>query len=420
MYAEIILNNNAKALNKIFDYEIPQELEENIHVGSRVFVPFGRSKTLEDGFVLGIKETSEYANKQISSCEGDFMSKERIELAKLMSQKYFCNISECIKLMLPPGTASKELDNRIKEKTGNFVYLAKEQDEMEVLIAEKVIKSEKHIRILRFLYENSGIYITDLITLTDSSHAILKTLEKHGYIEFRQERMARNPFINKNIKRDKAKVLTEEQQICFNGIKYSIEHQEFSNNLIYGITGSGKTEIYLRLIEEVVSKGRTAIVLVPEISLTPQMVDRFLARFGEEKIAVLHSKLSNGERFDEWSKIESRDAKIVIGARSAIFAPVQNLGIIIIDEEHDMSYKSDKTPMYHAKDLAKYLASQNHCPLVLGSATPDVTTFYQIQKEEKENHLYILRNRANKASLPEVEIIDLRQELASRQSINAK
>lgn len=182
----------------------------------------------------------------------------------------------------------------------------------------------------------------------------------------------------------------------------------------------GKTEIYLRLIEEVIKKEKSAIVLVPEISLTPQMVDRFLARFGEEKIAVLHSKLSNGERFDEWSKIELGKAKIVIGARSAIFAPVKNLGIIIIDEEHDMSYKSDKTPMYNAKDLAKYIANKNCCPLVLGSATPDVSTFYQMQNGEKDGHIYILRNRANNASLPEVEIVDLREELAARKSFYDK
>ena len=176
----------------------------------------------------------------------------------------------------------------------------------------------------------------------------------------------------------------------------------------------GKTEIYLRLINEVIKNKKSAIILVPEISLTPQMVDRFLARFGEEKVAILHSKLSNGERFDEWSKIEKGKANIVIGARSAIFAPVKNLGIIKIDEEHDMSYKSDKTPMYNAKDLAKYLASINNCPLVLGSATPDIATFYNIKNGDKNSHLYVLKNRANSASLPDVEIIDLRQELASR------
>ena len=163
MFAEIILNNNARALNKIFDYEIPQELESKIHIGSRVFVPFGKSKSYEDGFVIGLKDFSEYANKPIASCQTkDFMSSDKLELAKLMANKYFCNISECIKLMLPPGTSSKELENRIKEKTGNFIYLTKTKDEIENLIEEKIIKSQNHIKVLRFLYENSGIYSTEL------------------------------------------------------------------------------------------------------------------------------------------------------------------------------------------------------------------------------------------------------------------
>mgnify|MGYP005769685265 CR=1 FL=1 len=172
----------------------------------------------------------------------------------------------------------------------------------------------------------------------------------------------------------------------------------------------GKTEIYLRLIEEVLKKGKSAIVLVPEISLTPQMVDRFLARFGEN-IAVLHSKLSIGERYDEWNRILKDEAKIVIGARSAIFAPVKKIGIIIIDEEHDMSYKSDMTPRYNAKDLAKYIAKSNNCPLVLGSATPDIVTFWE-SEQEKINR-FTLRKRAGEAKLPEIEMVDLRQELAN-------
>lgn len=151
---------------------------------------------------------------------------------------------------------------------------------------------------------------------------------------------------------------------------------------------------------------------MPEISLTPQMVERFMARFGE-KIAVLHSKLSIGERYDQWKKIEKNEVKIVIGARSAIFAPVKNLGIIIIDEEHDMSYKSEMAPRYQAKELANYIAKQNHCPLVLGSATPSMETFYEA-KEGKNCQLYTLTERANKANLPEVEVVDLRQELAAR------
>ena len=343
MFAEVILNNNAKALNKIFDYIVPNEQIEKAHIGARVFVPFGRSKTLEDGFIIGLKETSEFANKEIGKIlDEDYISEKNIKLAKLMSRKYFCNISECIKLMLAPGTGSKELNNRVTDKTGNFVYLAKDSEEIQDLMDEGKIKSEKHIRVLKFLMENDGIYAVELEVLADVSHSILKTLEKNGYIEIIPNVIRRNPFINKDIKRDEPKKLTEEQQVCFDGIVKDINENKFSCNLIYGVTGSGKTEIYLRLIDRVLELRKTAIVLVPEISLTPQMVDRFLARFGE-CIAVLHSKLSVGERYDEWQKILEGNAKIVIGARSAIFAPVKDLGIIIIDEEHDMSYKSDMT-----------------------------------------------------------------------------
>lgn len=174
----------------------------------------------------------------------------------------------------------------------------------------------------------------------------------------------------------------------------------------------GKTEVYLQLIEKVIKQERTAIVLVPEISLTPQMLDRFISRFGKEKIAVLHSKLSIGEKYDEWNRIKNGEAKIVIGARSAIFSPIQNLGIIIIDEEHDSSYKSEANPKYDAKQVAKYIAKQNNCPLLLGSATPDINTYYNAVTTKKIE-LLKLTKRANNSSLPDVTIIDLKQELAN-------
>ena len=393
MIAEIIINSNARALNRIFDYIVPKDMEKDIKVGARVFVPFGNGKKIEDGFIINLKEASEFANKEIAKLEvSESLTENNITLAKLMSRKYFCNISDCIKLMLPPGTGGKELSNRMKEKTGNFIFLKKEIDE------------------INFLIEN-GIYISDLEVLTDVNRTIFKTLEKNGYIEIVEKQIERNPFVHKNIEKDKAKVLTEEQSKCFEEINDSIQNNKFSKNLIYGITGSGKTEIYLRLIQEVLNKEKSAIVLVPEISLTPQMVDRFLARFGDT-VAVLHSKLSIGERFDEWQKISSGEKKIVIGARSAIFAPIENLGIIIIDEEHDMSYKSDTTPRYNAKDLAKYIAEKNNCPLVLGSATPEITTMYNAK--ENEINLYTLTKRANNSKLPKVQIIDLRNELANR------
>lgn len=416
MIAEIIINSNVKNLNRTFDYIIPVEFEEKIAIGSRTLVPFGNKKELEEGFVVGIKETSEYMSKlkEIAKVEEKvYLSKEKIELAKWMAHKYFCNISDCIKLMLPPGTTTKVLSNRINDKMQNFVYLAKDVDEIEQDIESKKIKSDKQIRALKFLMENSNneILSTDLQMFADVTNAVLKTLEKNGYIEIIEKEVERNPFIHKVVQQRKNLTLTEEQKEAFEKINASLQFDEYEEFLLFGVTGSGKTEIYIQLIEEALKLGKDSIMLVPEISLTPQTVDRFLSRFGEEKIAVLHSKLSVGERYDQWKKIERGDAKIVIGARSAIFAPVQNLGLIIIDEEHDESYKSEMSPRYNAKELANYLGEKNNVPVVLGSATPDMGTYYKAINEKTE--LIELTKRANNASLPEVEIVDLRNELAT-------
>ena len=405
MVAEVIINSIAKDLNRNFDYIIPETLASDIKIGARVFVPFGKTK-IEEGYVINIKESSEFANKEIIKVEDTILTEENINLAKLMARRYFCNISDCIKLMLPPGSASKNIGNRVKNKTGNFVYLKRDIDEIEFLIETEKIKSEKHIKVLRFLEENDGIFILDLEAILEVSRSIINTLEKNGHIEILEEKIQRNPFANRKIVPDKALKLTDEQQNAYD----KIENSKFNEFLIYGVTGSGKTEIYLQLIENVLKKGKTAIVLVPEISLTPQMVDRFSNRFGNV-IAVLHSKLSVGERYDEWQKIRNGDAKIVIGARSAIFAPVQNLGIIIIDEEHDSSYKSDMPPKFNAKDIAKYMAKNKDIPLVLGTATPDVNTFYKAKQGKIE--LIKLTKRANNSTLPQIEIVDLRQELAN-------
>ena len=234
MVAEVIINSIAKELNRSFDYIIPENLISEIRIGSRVFVPFGRQKK-EEGFVINIKETSEFANKEIIRVEDNLLNEENINLAKLMARRYFCNISDCIKLMLPPGAGSKNFEGRVKDKTANFVYLKKDIDEIEFLITEK-LKSEKQIRILKFLEENEGIYITDLEMITDTSHAIIKTLEKNGYIEIVEQKVERNPFKDRNIKRDKKLKLTEEQQEAFDRIKES----KFNEFLIYGVTGSRK------------------------------------------------------------------------------------------------------------------------------------------------------------------------------------
>lgn len=411
MIAEIIIDSNVKTLNKTFDYNIPKEMESNISIGSRVLIPFGKSKRLEEGFVINIKESTEYEVKDIAKIEVQSLTTEKILLSKWMAKKYFSNVSECMNLMLKPGTTTKNFANRAKDKTAIFVSLALEKEKVQEYINNNKIKSEKQKRILNYLIENEKIIQPELIERTETSRAIIKTLEKNGLLKLQEEKVIRNPLKNKNIKQTSKLKFTEEQEIAYTKVANTIEKNIYKEYLLYGVTGSGKTEIYLQLIEKVINEGKSAIMLVPEISLTPQMINRFIERFGKDIIAVLHSKLSVGERHDSWERIENGDARIVIGARSAIFAPVCNLGIIIIDEEHDSSYKSEMPPRYNAKEVATRIAKYNNIPLLLGSATPDIVTFYKAQNEDIE--LLKLSKRANNSSLPNVQVVDLKQELAN-------
>ena len=416
MVAEVIINRGAKKLNRTFDYNIPKEIEELILVGSKVLVPFGNGGKLEEAFVIKIKEKSEYEVKDIAKI-GESLSDKQIELARWMARRYFCNVSDCIKLMLTPGTRTKNKEKRMQDKKVNVVYLKKSIEEIELDIETKKVKSEKHKKILNFLKENKSATITEIMSFTDCSRSIVNTLIKNGYLEIKEQKVERNPLLYKEYKKSNKLQLTEQQSQALKKVEYVIDNQEYKQFLLYGVTGSGKTEIYLQLIDKVLKIGKNAIVLVPEISLTPQMLDRFISRFGKEEIAVLHSKLSIGERYDEWTRIKEGKAKIVIGARSAIFAPIENIGVIIIDEEHDSSYKSETNPRYNAKEIAMIIARENRVPLVLGSATPDITTFYNTKRKdengENKTNLLQLTKRANNSALPKVEIIDLKQELAN-------
>lgn len=411
MVAEVIINSKAKQLNRTFDYNIPKEMENIILVGSKVLVPFGRFKKLEEAHVVKIKEKSEYEIKDIAKVENG-LTNNQIELANWMAKRYFCNVSDCIRLMQTPGTNAKDINKRIQDKKINVVYLKKNFEEINFEIETKKIKSEKQIKILNFVKDNEGCTIPDIEMFTDCSRAIVNTLIKNEYLEIVEQKVERNPLETKNIENTSNLKLTKEQQKAFDKVSTSIDYNEYEEFLLYGVTGSGKTEVYLQLIDKVIKKEKSAIVLVPEISLTPQMLDRFISRFGKEQIAVLHSKLSIGERHDEWERIKENKAKIVIGARSAIFAPVKDLGIIIIDEEHDSSYKSEASPKYDAKEVAKKIARQANVPLVLGSATPDLKTYYNT-KETQKITLLELTKRANNSNLPKVEIVDLKQELAN-------
>ena len=410
MIAEIVINRSAKKLNRTFDYEIPKELEELIMIGSTVLVPFGKASTLEEGYVVGIKEDTAYEVKEIVRIKHNLTEKQ-IELAKWMAKRYFCNVSDCIKQMLTPGTKSRKTSNNIQDKLINVVYLKKDIEEIQFDIEIGKISSEKQKKILQFLKENEGVTIPEIEMFTGGTRAIVKTLEKNGYVEIIEKKLERNPIANKNVAKTENLKLTEEQQIAFDEVLGAMHNRKYEQFLLYGVTGSGKTEAYLQLIGQALTQNKTAIVLVPEISLTPQMIDRFIARFNKDEIAVLHSKLSIGERYDEWNKIKIGKAKIIIGARSAIFAPTENIGIIIIDEEHDSSYKSEAVPKYDAKEIAKKIAKENNCPLVLGSATPDLVTYYKATQGKIT--LLKLTRRANNSKLPEVKVVDLKMELAN-------
>lgn len=241
MVVEVIINSAVKNLNKTFDYHVPAELVGTIKLGDRVLLPFGNGKNLEEGFVVGFKETSDYKIKDIASIQEGFkISEENIELAKWIAKRYFCNISDAIKMMLPPGTSTKVLQNRVKEKNLNFVYLKKDIDEIEMLIGEKKIKSDKHIRVLRFLSENDGVLTTDLEAFCDVSRAIINTLEKNEYVEIVEKQVERNPFLHKVVKQDSNLKLTGEQQNAYTQITNCINKKEFEEFLIYGVTGSRK------------------------------------------------------------------------------------------------------------------------------------------------------------------------------------
>ena len=406
MIAEVIIDSRAKKLNKKFDYKIPENLEDIVTVGSRVLVPFANFKTLEEGYIIKIKESTEYEVKEIAGLDEN-LSTEQIELARWMARKYFCNVSECIKLMLTPGTRNKEIQKRTTDKKLNFVYLNMKKEE----ICVQELRGEKQKKALNFIMKNEGFTISEIMNFAEVSRDTINSLVKNGYIKIEKQKIDRNPLALKKVNINKKLQLTDEQEKAFMKISKSIEKNIFEQFLLYGVTGSGKTEIYMQLIEKILNSGKTAIMLVPEISLTPQMIDRFIGRFGKETLAVLHSRLSIGERHDEWVRIKTGKAKIVIGARSAIFAPLENIGIIIIDEEHDSSYKSETNPRYNAKEIAEEISKKNKNVLLLGSATPDINTFYKAKN--KEIKLLKLTKRANDSKLPDVEIVDLKTELAS-------
>lgn len=419
MIAKVLINTTVKSLNKVYDYNIPESLLPLVEIGKRVEVSFGRGKDTTEGIIVKIEKEiikkegkKEYKLKDIISVldEISYIDERRLKLAKYISHIYFCNVYDALKLMLPPGTNSKNASKVLNSKYDTKIELAKTNEEILQDIESGKIKSAKQIRVLSFLMENTFVVINDIIDGLNISRAILKTLEKNGYILLVKFEIEPDLLSDCNVKLSEKKEPTLEQAEAIKKISYHVYEEEYKSCLLFGVTGSGKTEVYLQVLEKVLNQGRKAIVLVPEISLTYQTVNRFVSRFGNN-VAVLHSKMTVSKRKEEYKRIKEGKVDIVIGARSAIFAPIDNLGIVIIDEEHDQSYYSQSTPKYSTKEVAAYLCKENNAVLLLGSATPEISSYYQASVGKTE--LVELKNRPGNAVLPQVELVDLKEDRLS-------
>ena len=384
-------------IDKTFSYKIPSNLKSNVKIGIRCLVPFGTRKL--EGFIVEIKENIEatYELKEIIELidENPILNDELLDLGKYIKKKTLCTLTSAYQTMLPSALKAK---NNLKVNKKTILYIRK--------IKDYQTDNEKE-NILLELLNNSDISLKEANEI--STYTVNKLIKK-GIIEKYEKEVYRLNEVG--IIEENKRILTEEQNNTINKINLNI----FKPYLIHGVTGSGKTEVYMQLISKVLNNKKQALVLVPEISLTPQFVENFKKRFGS-KIAVLHSHLSNGEKYDEWRKIERKEADIVIGARSAVFAPLTNIGIIIIDEEHSNTYKQENNPRYNAIDIALYRAKTYNCPVILGSATPSVESYTRAKIGNYE--LLEMKNRVNK-NMPKVTLVDMKEEIRNKNLIFSK
>ena len=400
MYADVLVELRAKKIDNTFTYLIPSNLKDKVKVGIRVLVPFGR-QTLE-GFVLNIenKKDIDYELKEITDVVDiePVINQEMLELGKYISKKTLCNLINAYQTMLPAALKAHK-DFKVNKKYVTYIKL---------IDFNYLSKNDNQKQIIELL-KKGDLLKSELTKISVSS--INTLLSKKVIEEIKEETYRINDSCSFN---DKRVILNEEQKIVVNTVLNN--KNEFVPYLLHGVTGSGKTEVYMNIIENILKDGKEIIVLVPEISLTPQMVNIFKSRF-KNSIAILHSALSDGEKYDEWRKIERKEVSIVIGARSAIFAPFTNIGLIVLDEEHSDTYKQDNNPKYDAIDIAIKRSKTYNCPIILGSATPSIESYTRAKIGTYK--LLELKNRVNK-TLPEVKLIDMKKEIKKGYRILSK
>ena len=398
MFAQIIVDIMHEFEARVFTYSVPEGMP--VYVGTRVRVPFGPRRI--EGIVLSITETTEYDLNKIKPIEAaleDYpaIPQALVELAKEMAQKAHCPLAMTLRLMLP----AKMRGGRIKIKTEKAARLLMPYDEIP---NEK--RAQKQTTLLTLMMDGKNHPLSELKELVKDPLPSLKKLSEAGLVAIVEEEIYRAPYAGETAgKQDYA--LTGQQREVLSEMLPELKLGR-GRYLLYGITGSGKTEVYIHLVRECLKTGKGAIILVPEIALTPQMVTWFRERFGD-RAAVMHSRLSDGERFDEWRRVRRGDAQLVIGARSAIFAPVQNLGLIVIDEEHEQTYRSDHHPRYDAREVALSRGNREKAMLVLASATPSILSFAKARRGDYV--LLEMDKRVNKKPLPKVDVVDMRREL---------
>ncbi len=405
-YANIIIEISATSLDRPFTYLIPQILRDRIEIGSIVTIPFGVSNRGMRGYVVGFLDKINFDEKKLKAITdmnaNVTIESELIKLGVWMQKRYLCSLQSALKSMIPSSQPlNKKYEKIITRRLSSEAI-------HQIIIANTDARSLKRNDVLELLKTQECFLEKDLIALSGTTKAILKGLEKKGYLSIEDQETYRNPFNIDTIKRTDKLIPNELQQKAIDTIEKSMRNKCSDIYLLYGITGSGKTEVYMQVIEAVIAEGKQAIVLIPEISLTPQTVNRFVGRFGEI-VGVLHSKLSQGEKYDQWRKAKEGKISIMVGPRSAIFAPFENLGVIVLDEEHELTYKSEMPPKYHAREVAIMRGNMAKCPVVLGSATPLVESYYKAM--EGKYKLLELKNKAITTSSLEVDIIDMRTEL---------
>lgn len=401
MYAEVLIEYSAKSIDKTFTYLIPESLKEDLQIGMKVLVPFG-TKTI-NGFVTNIKNEydSSYELKEITDIVDKYLvlNDEMLKLGSYLQSKTLCTKIAAYQTMLPSSLKVKS------QKTNYSKYLTYiELNQDDIAINDYIISypnRKKQIEVLNILLKDHKVLKSSF------TPNIIKALKEENLIKETKEQIYR---INNKTKTKEKNKLTEDQQKALDSIILNKE----DTYLLHGVTGSGKTEVYMQLIEKVIKSNKTAIMLVPEISLTTQIINTFYERFGSD-VAIFHSALSDGEKYDEYLKILRGEVHIVIGTRSAIFTPLKNIGVTIIDEEHSETYKQDSNPRYHALDMAKFRCHYHQIPLVLGSATPSLET---MARAKKGVYKYLsMPKRIGKSFLPKVEIIDMTEEMKKRNMI---